>query len=75
MFDKVADIIADNLGVSRDEVTPEATLMDDLGADSLDAVEITMAISEDLDIEIADDEFAELSTVQDIVDFVQERVA
>lgn len=75
MFDKVADIIVDNLGVSREEVTPEASLMDDLGADSLDAVEISMAISEELDVEIADEDFAEFNTVQDIVDYLEKKEA
>lgn len=71
MFDKIADIIVENLGVEREEVTPDATLMDDLGADSLDAVEISMAIADELDIEIEDEDFEQFKTVQDIVDYVE----
>ncbi|MDP3181955.1 MAG: acyl carrier protein [Desulfobaccales bacterium] len=73
--DKVIDIIVDKLGVERSEVTPEAVFVDDLGADSLDLVELIMAMEEEFGFEIADDEAEKLRTVQDVTSFVQARQA
>ncbi len=73
--DKVIDIIVDKLGVERSEVTPEAVFVDDLGADSLDLVELIMAMEEEFGFEIADDEAEKLRTVQDVISFVQARQA
>ncbi|MDO5690609.1 MAG: acyl carrier protein [Tissierellia bacterium] len=69
-FDKVKAIIVENLGVGADEVTLEAALIDDLGADSLDAVELSMALEDEFGIKIEDEEFAKLVTVQDVVSFI-----
>ncbi len=73
--DKVIDIIVDKLGVERSEVTPEAVFVDDLGADSLDLVELIMAMEEEFGFEIADDEAEKLRTVQDVISFVKGRQA
>jgi acyl carrier protein len=73
--DKVIDIIVDKLGVERSEVTPEAVFVDDLGADSLDLVELIMAMEEEFGFEIADEEAEKLRTVQDVISFVQARQA
>ena len=67
----VSSVIIDVLGVSEDEVTPEASLTDDLGADSLDAVEIGNSIEEKTGVAISDEDLPTLKTVQDIVDYVE----
>ena len=73
--DKVIDIIVDKLGVERSEVIPEAVFVDDLGADSLDLVELIMAMEEEFGMEIADEEAEKLRTVQDVITFVTARAA
>ncbi|MFZ0050837.1 MAG: acyl carrier protein [Desulfobaccales bacterium] len=73
--EKVIDIIVDKLGVERSEVTPEAVFVDDLGADSLDLVELIMAMEEEFGMEIADEEAEKLRTVQDVITFVTARAA
>jgi acyl carrier protein len=73
--DKVIDIIVDKLGVERSEVTPEAVFVDDLGADSLDLVELIMAMEEEFGFEIADEEAEKLRTVQDVVGFIKARAS
>ena len=73
--EKVIDIIVDTLGVERSEVTPEAVFVDDLGADSLDLVELIMAMEEEFGMEIADEEAEKLRTVQDVVNFITARAA
>ncbi len=73
--EKVIDIIVDKLGVERSEVTPEAVFVDDLGADSLDLVELIMAMEEEFGMEIADEEAEKLRTVQDVISFVSARAA
>jgi acyl carrier protein len=70
IFEKVQEIIANQLGVDADEVTPE-TDIDDLGADSLDFVEILMAVEEEFDIEITDDEADKIDTVEDLVECIK----
>lgn len=67
---KVKDIIVEQLGVDADKVVPEASFIDDLGADSLDTVELIMAIEEEFDTEIPEEEAASIATVKDAVDFV-----
>jgi acyl carrier protein len=69
--DKVIDIIADRLGVDKSEVVSEAAFIDDLGADSLDLVELIMAMEEEFDIEIADEEAEKLRTVQDVMNYIK----
>ena len=73
--EKVIDIIVDKLGVERSEATPEAVFVDDLGADSLDLVELIMAMEEEFGMEIADEEAEKLRTVQDVISFVSARAA
>jgi acyl carrier protein len=73
--DKVIDIIVDKLGVDRSEVTPEAVFVDDLGADSLDLVELIMAMEEEFGTEIADEDAEKLRTVQDVISFISARAA
>lgn len=68
--DKVKAIIVEQLGVDMDKVVPEATFIDDLGADSLDTVELIMAIEEEFDTEIPEEDAAQISTVQEVIDFV-----
>ncbi len=70
--DRVKKIIADQLDVSAEEVTPEASFIDDLGADSLDTVELIMALEEEFDIEIPDEEAEKIITVGDTVKYIQE---
>ncbi|MGC8719641.1 MAG: acyl carrier protein [Thermodesulforhabdaceae bacterium] len=72
--EKVIDIIADKLGIERETITPEAHVIDDLGADSLDVVEMIMALEEAFDIEIPDEDAEKIRTVQDIFDYI-DRVA
>ncbi len=71
--EKVIDIIVDKLGVERSEVTPEAVFVDDLGADSLDLVELIMAMEEEFGTEIADEDAEKLRTVQDVITFIKAR--
>jgi acyl carrier protein len=71
-FDKIKEIIVDQLGVEEEAVTMETHLMKDLEADSLDAVEIIMAIEEEFDIEVPDEEAEKFQVVGDIVKYVEE---
>jgi len=68
---KVTKIIVDQLGVSADEVKPEAKFVDDLGADSLDLTELIMAMEEEFDIEIVDDDAQKIQKVQDAIDYIE----
>jgi acyl carrier protein len=70
--DKVKTIIMDQLGVEADEVTESASFTDDLGADSLDIVELVMAFEEEFDIEIPDEEAEKIATVQDAIGYISE---
>lgn len=69
--EKVKQIIVDQLGVDQAEVTPGASFTDDLGADSLDRVELIMAMEEAFDVEIPDEEAEKIATVQDAVAYIQ----
>jgi len=71
---KVKEIIAKQLSISEDEVSPDASFQEDLGADSLDTVELVMALEEEFDIEIPDDDATKIRTVQDAVDYLGKRV-
>ena len=68
------NIIAEVLNVDPDEITPDTTFVDDLGADSLDVFQIIMGIEEEFDIEIPDDQVEKIKTVGDIVKFIEEKV-
>lgn len=74
VFEKVRDVIINQLGVTEEAVTNEATFLDDLGADSLDIVELIMALEEEFDIEIPDEEVEKAVTVKDVVDYIAEKV-
>ena len=69
--DKVKQIIVEQLGVDEAEVTPSASFVDDLGADSLDTVELVMAFEEAFDIEIPDEDAEKIKTVQDAVEYIE----
>jgi acyl carrier protein len=69
--DKVKQIIKDQLGVEDNEISPTASFVDDLGADSLDRVELIMAFEEAFDIEIPDEQAETIKTVQDAVDYIE----
>ena len=71
-FDKIKEIIVEQLGVDEDSITMDTNLIKDLEADSLDAVEIIMAIEETYDFEIPDEEAEKFQTVQDLVDYVED---
>jgi len=68
--DKVKQIISEQLGVDESEVTPSASFVDDLGADSLDQVELVMALEEAFDLEIPDEDAEKIRTVQDAIDYI-----
>jgi len=69
--EKVKQMVAEKLSVEIDEVVPEASFVDDLGADSLDLVELIMAMEEAFDIEVPDEEAEKLQTVQDAIDYAK----
>jgi acyl carrier protein len=69
-FEKVQEIVADKLGVEKTKITPEASFIDDLGADSLDTVELIMKMEEEFGIEIPDEEAEKLKTVGDVVNYL-----
>ena len=69
--EKVREIIVDQLGVDEKQVTDEAAFIDDLGADSLDTVEFVMALEEEFDVEIPDEEAEKISKVQDAIDYIK----
>ena len=69
--DKIKETVAEQLGVDGEKITPEATFVDDLGADSLDVVELVMALEEEFEIEIPDEDAEKLQTVQNVVDYVE----
>jgi acyl carrier protein len=69
--EKVKDIIVEQLGVNPEQVTPQASFIEDLGADSLDIVELVMALEEEYDMEISDEEAEKIRTVQDVVNYIE----
>ena len=73
-FDKVKEIIVEQLDVQADQVTAEASFIEDLGADSLDTVELVMALEENFDIEIPDEDAEKIKTVRDAVVYIDEHV-
>ena len=68
--ERIKEIIMEQLGVDEDQITPEASFIDDLGADSLDTVELVMAFEEEFDVEIPDDDAEKIRTVQDVIDYL-----
>jgi acyl carrier protein len=73
--EKVKSIIVEQLGVDADEVSPAASFTDDLGADSLDIVELVMAFEEEFSIEIPDEDAENISTVQDAINYIEQHVS
>ena len=71
--ERIKNIIVEQLGVGLEEVTPEASFIEDLGADSLDIVELIMALEEEYDMEIPDEDAEKIQTVQDVINYVQNR--
>tara|TARA_B100001750_G_C15498250_1_gene595549 strand:+ start:696 stop:926 length:231 start_codon:yes stop_codon:yes gene_type:complete len=71
--EKVIDIIVDKLGVEKNKVTPEANFINDLGADSLDQVELIMELEEEFDLEISDEEAESLTTVSEVLKFLDSK--
>ena len=71
--EKVKDIIAEQLGVNPEQVTPQASFIEDLGADSLDIVELVMAFEEEFSVEVPDEDAEKLQTVGDVIKYIEER--
>ena len=71
VVERVSKIVVEQLGVSEDQVTPEASFVDDLGADSLDTVELVMALEEEFNTEIPDEEAEKIGTVKQAIDFIE----
>ena len=72
--ERLIEIISNQLGISAENVTPDASFMEDLGADSLDTVELVMALEEEFDLEIPDSDAEKIQTVQDALDYLDEHV-
>ncbi|HEU17993.1 MAG TPA: acyl carrier protein [Deltaproteobacteria bacterium] len=72
--ERVKNIIIEQLNVSEEECVPEAKFIDDLGADSLDLVELIMAMEDHFGLEISDDDLAKITTIQDVIDYITARV-
>ncbi len=74
IFETVKSVVAEQLGVDEDEITMESSFNDDLEADSLDIVELMMALEDEFKIEISDEEAGKIATIGDIVEYIKERV-
>ena len=72
--DRVSAIIVEQLGVTKEDLAPQASFIDDLGADSLDIVELVMAMEEEFDIEIPDDDAEKIQTIQDVISYVKRKI-
>ncbi|VXD25847.1 acyl carrier protein (ACP) [Planktothrix serta PCC 8927] len=70
-FEKVKGIVKEQLDVEEDKITPSANFIDDLGADSLDTVELVMALEEEFEVEIPDEDAENIKTVQDVVNYIK----
>ena len=73
MLDKIKSIVVDQLGVDEDQVTEAASFVDDLGAESLDTVELIMAFEEEFDIEIPDEDAQKIKTVKDVIEYIESK--
>ncbi len=73
--ERIREIIMEQLGVDEDQITPEASFVDDLGADSLDTVELVMAFEEEFNVEIPDEDAEKIRTVQDVIDYLNSHQA
>lgn len=72
--ERIKEIIAEQLGVKKEEIKPESSFIDDLGADSLDTVEVVMALEEEFGIEIPDEDAEKMTKVQEAVKYIEEKV-
>ncbi len=72
--ERVLEIIAEQLGLDKDEIQPEASFIDDLGADSLDIVEMIMTIEDEFDVEISDEDAEKIATVQDAINYINDKL-
>lgn len=72
-FDRVKKVVVEQLDVNEEEVTPTAAFVDDLGADSLDVVELVMGLEEEFDVEIPDEDAEKITTVADAVSYIEEK--
>lgn len=75
IYDQIRDIVVEQLDVEPEKVTPDASFVEDLGADSLDVVELLMKIEEELDIEIPDEDAEKITTVADAVEYIEAHLA
>lgn len=73
IFDKLKELVVDQLGVEEDEVTMEASMQDDLGADSLDLVDLVMSVEEEFGVKVADEDLENIKTVGNIVNYIEDR--
>ena len=73
IFEKLKELVVDQLGVEEDEVTMEASMQDDLGADSLDLVDLVMSVEEEFGVKVADEDLENIKTVGDIVNYIEDR--
>ena len=73
MLEKIKSIVADQLGVDEDQVTEDASFIDDLGAESLDTVELIMAFEEEFDVEIPDEDAQKIKTVKDVIEYIESK--
>ena len=73
IFDKLKELVVDQLGVEEDEVQMEASMQDDLGADSLDLVDLVMSVEEEFGVKVADEDLENIKTVGDIVNYIEDR--
>lgn len=71
MLEKIKEIVVEQLGVDAEQVTPAANFVEDLGADSLDTVELIMAFEEEFEVEIPDTDAEKIKTVQDVIDYIE----
>lgn len=74
IFEQVKTIVVEQLGINSAEVTPEASFVEDLGADSLDVVELVMAFEEEFDLKITDEEASKIATVRDAVEYIGDQL-
>ncbi len=72
-FDRVKKVVVEQLDVAEEEVTPQASFVDDLGADSLDVVELVMGLEEEFDVEIPDEDAEKITTVQEAVTYIDDK--
>ncbi len=74
ILDKVKEMVANHLGKSKDEITPDSSFIEDLGADSLDLVELIMSMEDEFSLEISDEDAENIITVQDAINFIRESI-